>query len=289
MLKRVITAIVAMLVFVPCMIFSDTWVYPVFFALCGVIAVFEMTRCVGLHKNLWVTIPLYIAAAAAPVYMRLAYLFACRNIYVFYYNPAAAFLLLALLIVVWLYGVTVFSRGTLDVTAVSTVFLGCLYAVGGFTCAVYLHDFAFSYGKYFYLMIFIGAWVTDTFAYFTGRLFGKHKLIPEISPKKTVEGAIGGLVFCVIVFIAYALLYNHLWMGAEDKALNVVVFAVVGLFTSVVSMIGDLAMSAVKRHFGIKDYSQLLPGHGGILDRFDSVLAVSILLTAAYVVLNGSI
>ena len=286
MLKRIITAIAALIVFVPCMIFSDTWIYPIFFSLCGVIAVFEMARCVGLHKNLWVTIPLYIAAAAAPCYMRLAYL----KIHIFsYMNPAAGFLLLALLIVVWLYGVTVFSKGALDVTTVSTAFFGCLYAVGGFTCAVYLRDFAFSYGKYFYLMIFIGAWMTDTFAYFTGRLLGKHKLIPEISPKKTVEGAIGGLVFCVIAFIAYALLYNNLWITHDAEPLNVVVFAVVGLITSVVSMIGDLAMSAVKRRFDIKDYGQILPGHGGVLDRFDSVLAVSILLTAAYVVLNGSL
>lgn len=285
MLKRVITAIVALLVFVPCMIFSDTWVFPIFFAVCGICAVFEMTRCVGLHKNLWVCLPLYVSAAA-PCFMRLCYL---SNDVFDRFHPASLLLLAALLVVVWLYGVTVFSKGKLDITTVSTAFFGCLYAVGGFTCAVYLHDFAGEYGRYFYLMIFIGAWMTDTFAYFTGRLFGKHKLIPEISPKKTVEGAIGGIVFCVLTFIGYALLYNNLWMGTEDEALNVFVFAVVGLFTSIVSMIGDLAMSAVKRHFGIKDYSQLLPGHGGILDRFDSVLAVSILLTAACVVLNGSI
>lgn len=286
MLKRVITAAVALCVFVPVMIFSDTWVYPIFFSVCAVCAVFEMSRCVGLHRNGWVCAPLYLAAAAAPVWLRLAYL---KPDVFSYMNPAAACLLVLLLIVVWLYGVTVFSRGKLDITAVSAVFLGCLYAVAGFTAAVYLHDFAGYYGPYFYLMIFIGAWMTDSFAYFTGRLLGRHKLIPEISPKKTVEGAVGGIVFCAASFAAYALLYNALWIGEGAKPLNVIIFTVVGILTSVVSQIGDLAMSAVKRRYDVKDYSRLLPGHGGILDRFDSVLAVAILLTAACVVLNGSI
>lgn len=271
MLKRVITAVVALLVFVPCMIFSDTWVYPIFFALCGVIAVFEMARCVGLHKNLWVTIPLYLYAAFTPCFIR----FLSRT---FTEGFGEAVILTALLILIWLLAVVVFKKGTLDITAVSTFYFGCLYAVGGFACAVTVHDFHDILGGYFYLMIFVGAWVTDTFAYFAGRLFGKHKLIPEISPKKTVEGAIGGIVFCVLAFIGYALLYNNLWVTESGHTLSIPALAVMGLVISVVSMIGDLAMSAVKRHYGIKDYGRLLPGHGGILDRFDSVLAVAILL-----------
>lgn len=285
MLKRIITAAWALAMFVPCMIFSDTWLYPALFSMCAALSVFEMTRCAGLHRNMWVCIPLYLTAAAAPLYIRLLYL-----------NPTidgrygiSAVLLAVLAVMLWLFGVTVFGKGKIDITLVGTVFLTFAYSTAGFSGAVYLHDFCGVFGKFFYLMCFIGAWMTDTFAYFTGRLFGKHKLIPEVSPKKTVEGAIGGIVFCVASFVGYALLTNALWLGEDMEALNPVVFGVVGLVTSVVSQIGDLAMSALKRHFGIKDYSQLLPGHGGILDRFDSVLAVSTLLTIACFVLNGRV
>jgi len=130
-------------------------------------------------------------------------------------------------------------------------------------------------GKFLYLIPFVFGWVTDTFAYFTGRLFGKHKLIPAVSPKKTVEGAIGGAVCCALVTILYGLLAN-VWFGAAP---NYVVLAVSGLIIAVVSQIGDFAMSAIKRQYGIKDYGGILPGHGGLLDRFDSCMAVTIVLT----------
>ena len=109
---------------------------------------------------------------------------------------------------------------------------------------------------------------SDTFAYFSGLLFGKHKLSPYVSPKKTVEGAVGGLVGGVVgmllmVFVGGAVLSDAFMAPAEA-----VVFGLVG---SVVSQIGDLSFSVIKREFGVKDYGKLLPGHGGILDRFDSV------------------
>ena len=131
-------------------------------------------------------------------------------------------------------------------------------------------------GEYYWYFIFIGAWVTDTFAYFSGRLFGKHKLIPAVSPKKTVEGAIGGAVCCALVAMLYGLVIGKCFDGVSP---NYLVLAVSGLLIAVVSQIGDLAMSAIKRQYGIKDYGKLLPGHGGLLDRFDSCMAVTILLT----------
>ncbi|MBR7181275.1 MAG: phosphatidate cytidylyltransferase [Clostridia bacterium] len=121
---------------------------------------------------------------------------------------------------------------------------------------------------------FVGSWVTDIFAYFTGRLFGKHKLLPEVSPKKTVEGAIGGAVFCALGVMLYGLVANL----AFDLQPNYLLLAIVGLMISVVSQIGDLVLSAVKREFGVKDFGWMLPGHGGLLDRFDSSMAVTVLL-----------
>ena len=121
------------------------------------------------------------------------------------------------------------------------------------------------------VLAFMIAWATDTFAFATGKLFGKHKLIPEISPKKTVEGAIGGIVFATLAFLLYG-------FGVElftDLTANYLVLAISGAILAVISQIGDLIASLIKREHGVKDYSNLLPGHGGIMDRFDSILAVS--------------
>jgi phosphatidate cytidylyltransferase len=124
-------------------------------------------------------------------------------------------------------------------------------------------------------MPIIFPWVTDTFAYFSGRLFGKHKLIPAVSPKKTVEGAIGGAVFCALA----TLLYGFIVQKAYGVIPNYPVLILGGLMIAAVSQIGDLVFSAIKRQYGIKDYGMMLPGHGGLLDRFDSCIAVSVLIT----------
>lgn len=118
-------------------------------------------------------------------------------------------------------------------------------------------------GNIFIWLLFIFAWGSDTCAYFAGMFFGKHKLIPEISPKKTIEGSIGGVIGTVILTLIFAKFFQ------EQNLVYFVPLAIVG---SAVSQIGDLFASAIKREFGIKDYGNLIPGHGGILDRFDSIL-----------------
>jgi len=120
-------------------------------------------------------------------------------------------------------------------------------------------------------LIFISAWATDTFAYFAGRAFGKHKLCPTISPKKTVEGAIGGILGCIICICLYAF-FCQKFGGVSVNYLYAIVLACI---TSIVSQIGDLAASCIKRENNVKDYGNLIPGHGGILDRFDSALLIS--------------
>ncbi|MBE6915104.1 MAG: phosphatidate cytidylyltransferase [Ruminococcaceae bacterium] len=115
---------------------------------------------------------------------------------------------------------------------------------------------------------FIGAWMTDTGAYFVGFFLGKHKLAPRISPKKTVEGAVGGVLICVLSMAFYGVLCNKYFGGAFDPML----FALIGLVLSLLSQMGDLSLSIIKREYNIKDYGVIFPGHGGILDRFDSVL-----------------
>ena len=122
--------------------------------------------------------------------------------------------------------------------------------------------------------MFAAPWVTDTFAYLFGRLLGKHKLIPEVSPKKTVEGSVAGIVFCMIYVILFGFVCSKIW----GVTCNYAILAALGVLLSIVGQIGDLAMSVIKREYNIKDYGKIMPGHGGALDRFDSVLAVSIVV-----------
>ena len=267
MRTRILTGIVAFLIFLPFLIFSDTIAFPIAMAICGVISVFEMLHCVKVHKNLAITLPLCLVAAAAPLSMRLLGIDRTLT------AALAVFLVLQLYVL----AITTFSKGKLPVSESCTAMMASVYVTAGFTAMVFLHDFHEG-GRYLYLLTFIGAWVPDTFAYFTGVLFGKHKLIPDVSPKKTVEGAIGGVTFCVLAFVGFAFLYNHYWLAEGGQALPIWLMAVVGLVTAVVSMVGDLTMSLIKRHYGIKDYGRILPGHGGFLDRFDSVLAVAVIL-----------
>ena len=131
-------------------------------------------------------------------------------------------------------------------------------------------------GVYIFALVFVAAWMCDVFAYFTGRFFGKHKLAPHLSPKKTVEGSIGGIIFAVLGCMLYGLIVDL----ATDLHARYLVLACLGLSLSVISQIGDLWASLIKREHGIKDYSQMLPGHGGVMDRFDSILAISTVLMA---------
>jgi phosphatidate cytidylyltransferase len=233
-----------------------------------------MLSCVGQKKNFWLSVPMLLIALAFPNIMRYYYLSSADNSNALFTTIRLAlsvFLILAL----YVFGVAVFANKKLSVTDAGLIYSSISYIVAAFTAIVYIHDYI-SYGKYIYLLVFICAWMTDIFAYFIGRFFGKHKLIPAVSPKKTVEGAIGGIVFCVISTVVFGIIMDTFFV--ESGSANYIVLAISGIFISVVSQIGDLIMSVIKRHYGIKDYGKLFPGHGGILDRFDSVLAVSVLL-----------
>lgn len=126
-------------------------------------------------------------------------------------------------------------------------------------------------GVFLVWLVFLCSWGCDTCAYCVGVLFGKHKMAPVLSPKKSIEGAVGGVVGAALLGTLYALAVNH-W-GGED--LSPMVVAIVCAVGGLISMVGDLAASAIKRNYEIKDYGKLIPGHGGILDRFDSVIFVA--------------
>lgn len=126
------------------------------------------------------------------------------------------------------------------------------------------------------LLTFICAWSCDTFAYFTGRFLGKHKLIPHVSPNKTIEGSVGGVVGAMVICIVYLLIVKNVFDTNMLTWSNVVVEgAVYGLVGGALSQLGDLIASAIKRDTGIKDFGWIFPGHGGFMDRFDSVMFIA--------------
>ena len=120
-------------------------------------------------------------------------------------------------------------------------------------------------------VIFIGSWITDSFAYFTGLAFGKHKLAPCVSPKKTIEGAIGGIVGVTVVITAYTVICANIM----NMSANIIIAVVTGILCGVLSQLGDLCASVIKRENNVKDFGHIMPGHGGVMDRFDSFLFVS--------------
>lgn len=134
-------------------------------------------------------------------------------------------------------------------------------------------------GKFMVLIPFIVAFSSDAGAYFAGRFFGQHKLAPVISPHKTLEGAIGGMICAVVAMLLYALILS-LPVGALNFNVNYMGAILYGLLGSLVGIMGDLCFSVIKRQTGIKDYGNLIPGHGGVLDRFDSMVLVAPLMEA---------
>lgn len=166
-----------------------------------------------------------------------------------------------------------------DATQMLAAFFGIVY-VGVLVSFVY-QTRMLPMGSVLVWLIFLSSWGCDTCAYCAGMLFGKHKMTPLLSPKKTIEGAVGGVVGSVLLTLLYGVIMGR-FVEMETKMLAVM--AVIAVFGSLISMIGDLAASAIKRNYDVKDYGKLIPGHGGILDRFDSVFftAPIVYFLAAY-------
>lgn len=149
-------------------------------------------------------------------------------------------------------------------------FFGLFYVAILFSCLYDMREMAD--GKYLVFLTLIAAWGSDTFAYLAGSLFGRRKLSPVLSPKKSVEGVIGGFAGAVILGLVFALIFKSKFTEISHP---VIASIVITAFGSIASVFGDLTASAFKRDNTVKDYSHLIPGHGGILDRFDSILFVA--------------
>lgn len=264
---RLLTALGILILGLPILIFSEYIVYTIALGLLSAIAVWELLRVFGLHKAWVIAVPSYIIAAALPTLTHRDIIPTDRHT-----DYILVVALVIFLYLLYLAAVAVLDRGRLGYNKISAVFMSFTYVVVSFTSLGILRYM--NNGVYLFEMVFIGAWVSDSMAYFTGRLIGRHKLAPTLSPKKTVEGSIGGIVFTVVAFVLYGLIVE--WISPLDAKLWLL--AIMGGVLSTVSQLGDLWASLIKREYGIKDYSRMLPGHGGVMDRFDSILSISTLL-----------
>lgn len=154
---------------------------------------------------------------------------------------------------------------------IAVTLLGFLYVAVFFSFIILVNRKA--NGQYFIWLIFLSSWLCDTAAYYIGKTFGKNKLCPKISPKKTIEGSIGGLIGSIL-----SCLLLGMYLLSVGINIGLVHYIIIGACCGVFSQLGDLVASSIKRWAGVKDYSSLIPGHGGILDRFDSILFSSVIV-----------
>ncbi len=260
MKQRVITAIVALAVFVPIIIFADETVFRICIALISAFSAAELLACVGCAKKFILSVPLCLFALLMPLSYTLP-----ENVRwpivigVMFYSMATM----------------VLSNGGISAKDAGIAYTGVLFCTFSYECIAVLREGECSW---VFLLVFLAAWGSDTFAYFVGKTLGKHKLIAKISPKKTVEGAIGGAVGGMILFPLFGLILS----SVTDFSVNYILISILGFCAAVVSQLGDLIMSAIKRSYDVKDFGNIFPGHGGFLDRFDSTLTVAPLLCLAF-------
>ncbi len=247
---RLLSGIVLMAVTIALMAYGS---YPLFWVITGIslIGLFELYRAVGMEKTLPAVLG-YISSIVIDILI-------LDN----GYEYLLIWLVLTLIVMMASY---VLAYPRYDSEQMTMLFFGLIYVT-------VMLSFVFKVrflenGILFVWLIFIGAWGSDTCAYCVGKLCGKHKLPSELSPNKTVEGCVGGILGAALIGFLFALAFfknqDYWWQ-----------FALIGGVSSVISQIGDLTASAIKRNHDIKDYGKLIPGHGGILDRFDSIIFIA--------------
>ena len=220
------------------------------------IGVYELLWRTGLVKRPRMVVYSVIMGAAIPFWS-------------FFGMPYEWGLGAVLLLFILLFAELLMDHGKIPFVEVSYCFFGGLIVPFLFSSLVRI--LGGENGRYYIMIPFFMAFLSDIGAYFTGRFFGKHKMAPIISPKKTIEGMIGGFVLDVLGMIGYAFILSHFF----TLNVNYLLAALYGFVGAAAAVFGDLCFSVIKRQTGIKDYGNLIPGHGGVLDRFDSVIVVA--------------
>ncbi len=260
-ITRLLSGIVLVIITATSLVFGGLYLFLLMLGI-SLIGMFELYRVYNMEKSL-LGITGYISA--------ITY-YLC--VYFEYDEHAYTVLLLTLIVLMAIY---VFGYPKYEISKVMVGFFAIAYvsAMLSFIYKIRVMDG----GVLYVWLVYVCSWGNDTFAYIAGRLFGKHKMSPKLSPKKTIEGAIGGVLGSVLLGYIYALCVGK-HLDVDNVALVICIAAAGG---AILSIVGDLVASAIKRSNDIKDYGKLIPGHGGVLDRYDSVIftapAVYFLLT----------
>ncbi len=282
MLTRIISGAVGVALMVVVFIFHDTLFLPIAVAAMIAVMLFELLRAVKLEKHISVLAAVELSGIAAPfIYERYYYTDDTAAIIggadkLIYEDGRVSFqmfcvtLLAAFVIfVTWL-----IKHKEIRYEQVFFALASMLLVPRAMSTMVLIDRYSPDHGLFLLIIGLCGAWIADTGAYFTGVAIGKHKLCPEISPKKTIEGFVGGIVTTGIVYSAAFAVYHHNTEMADLNFGGFVLIFLIGAACAVIGTIGDLSASMVKRQIGFKDYGKIMPGHGGLMDRFDSVLFV---------------
>ena len=256
MKTRVIVAAILLPLFLLVLLVCPVWATAALLAIMSMLAVYELLYTTGLLRHIRIIV--YAAVAAGGVCFWSCY--GCPRVW----GLAIVFLFLAALFGEFLAARTGLGFAKLGIALFAGLVIPyCLSAL--------VRILTMNNGRFLILVALILAMTSDSGAYLVGRKLGKHKLAPVISPHKTVEGFIGGILSCVV----FMLIYTVILQVAFHFTVDYVSCVLYGIFGSAASVMGDLAFSVIKRQCGIKDYGKLMPGHGGILDRFDSMVVVA--------------
>ncbi len=277
MKTRIITALVGIVVLILVLFTFDTIVFNLVVAGISLLAMHEVYAALGFERTDW---PLYAVLVPYTLIVMLST-----------YQHIRALVMVASFLVVLFYSIYLVVRnGVVSYQKVSGLLLFsgiimyCFYSLIFLKKLLPVAEYGYD-AVFFILLILCFAWGGDTCAYFAGRAFGKHKLCPVVSPKKTVEGAIGGVLGTMVFGVAATLIYSaaadrmEIFTQSNIGVSMFVVIALLGIVAAVLGIYGDLFASVVKRQCGIKDYGIIFPGHGGILDRFDSVMFIAPFVT----------
>lgn len=249
---RVITAIVALAIFIPLILIGHLPLTIAAIAL-AIVAMSEILIMKKMFLTSFAAIMSYLGVAIVTVPQSwLAWL-------PDHFNRLTTFYLIVILILLH----TVVHKGRFSFDDAGVLILGMLYIGMGFNA--FIQARAVNFVTLLYGMLIV--WLTDSGAYIFGRQFGKHKLAPKVSPNKTIEGSVLGTIFATVILAIYLLFFH---VGYD----NYYMMVLATLLLSIFGQFGDLIESALKRYYGVKDSGKILPGHGGILDRFDSMLMV---------------
>lgn len=261
MKQRLITAAVGLILMVALLYMFQTIALNIFTAVISLVALYELLMATKYVKNKYLLIISFIYAGFYPFLM----FFNLQGL-----RGLALFLYLSLIFLLMLD-----KHGDLRFEYVAMIAFVTVLIPFSMSCGIRLRDVYLEDGLFFFILAFCGAWITDAGCYFVGTFLGKTKLAPEISPKKTVEGFVGGIIVNVAVTLLLGAGYGLICsLSGAEMIVHYWQFLLFGFLSALLSVLGDLTASLIKRQCSVKDFGTIMPGHGGILDRFDSVLFV---------------